>query len=70
MNALDDRSKQLLTPKETATFMRVSVSWLAKARMRGDGPPYVKFGRSVKYPSDSLVQHVKSRVRRSTSEDR
>ena len=28
---------QLLTPKEAAHFLHVSESWLAKARMRGDG---------------------------------
>ena len=32
----------LLTPKEVAARLRVSQSFLAKARMRGDGPPYVK----------------------------
>ena len=29
---------RLLTPPEAARFLRVSTSWLAKARMRGDGP--------------------------------
>ena len=29
----------LLTPKEAAKLLKVSLSWLAKARMRGDGPP-------------------------------
>ena len=32
----------LLTPKEAAKLLKVSLSWLAKARMRGDGPPYIK----------------------------
>ena len=32
----------LLTPKEAARLLKVSLSWLAKARMRGDGPPYIK----------------------------
>jgi hypothetical protein len=31
----------LLTPKEAAKLLKVSLSWLAKARMRGDGPPYI-----------------------------
>ena len=38
----------LLTPKEVARLFKVSVSWLAKARMRGDGPPYYRFGRSIR----------------------
>ena len=28
----------LLRPKEAAKLLKVSLSWLAKARMRGDGP--------------------------------
>ena len=33
---------KLLTPKEAAQFWRVSESFLAKARMAGDGPPFNK----------------------------
>ncbi len=40
---------ELLTPKEYAKAAKVSLSWLAKARRRGDGPPFVRFGRSVRY---------------------
>jgi hypothetical protein len=40
---------ELLTPKEFAKAQKVSLSWLAKARKRGDGPPFVRFGRSVRY---------------------
>ena len=39
----------MLTPKEYAQAQKVSLSWLAKARKRGDGPPFVRFGRSVRY---------------------
>lgn len=59
----------LLSPKETAARFKVSVSWLAKARMRGDGPPYIKVGgRSVRYTEVALIQWMKSRQRLSTSE--
>jgi hypothetical protein len=30
--------ERMLTARDAANFLRVSVSWLAKARMRGDGP--------------------------------
>jgi hypothetical protein len=33
--SLGDR---LLTEKDAADFLRISRSWLAKARMKGDGP--------------------------------
>ncbi len=39
----------MLTPKEFARAQKVSLSWLAKARKRGDGPPFIRFGRSVRY---------------------
>jgi predicted DNA-binding transcriptional regulator AlpA len=59
---------RLRTPKEAADFLRVSDSWLAKARMRGDGPPFVKIGRSVRYPEGPLLQWMKSNLHLSTSE--
>ena len=61
-------ASSLLTAKEAAHFLRVSLSWLAKARMRGDGPAYLKVGRSVRYPQAALMQWMKSRQRLSTSE--
>lgn len=42
-------SEDMLTPKEYAKAKKISLSWLAKARKRGDGPPFVRFGRSVRY---------------------
>ena len=62
--------ERLLTPGEAANFLRLSQSWLAKARMRGDGPPYVKIGRSVRYAEGALVQWMKSNERQSTNEHR
>jgi predicted DNA-binding transcriptional regulator AlpA len=58
----------LLTAKEAARLLKVSVSWLAKARMRGDGPPYMQLGRAVRYSEGALLQWMKSRTRMSTSE--
>ena len=36
----DERAERLLTAKDAGNLLRLSESWLAKARMRGDGPPY------------------------------
>lgn len=58
----------LLTAKEAAKLLKVSLSWLAKARMRGDGPPYIPVGRSIRYSEVALLQWMKSRQRLSTSE--
>jgi excisionase family DNA binding protein len=59
---------RLLSAKEAAELLNVSVSWLAKARMRGDGPPFIKVGRSVRYSEVALQQWMKSLQRLSTSE--
>jgi excisionase family DNA binding protein len=59
---------ELLTPKEAADYLRMSLSWLAKARMRGDGPPFVRVGRSIRYPEAALVQWMRAGQRLSTSE--
>ena len=58
----------LLTPKEAARLLKVSLSWLAKARMRGDGPPYIRIGRSIRYTEAAVIQWMKGRQRLSTSE--
>jgi hypothetical protein len=58
-----------LTPKEASDVVRLSISWLAKARMRGDGPPYTKVRRAVRYSPSGLAQWLNSRQRRSTSEE-
>jgi predicted DNA-binding transcriptional regulator AlpA len=60
--------ERLLTPNETADFLRVSDSWLAKARMRGDGPPFLKVGRSIRYSRAALVGWLNTQLRSSTSE--
>jgi hypothetical protein len=51
----------LLTPKKAAKLLKVSLSWLAKARMRGDGPPYIGVGRQIRYSEAALLQWMKSR---------
>jgi predicted DNA-binding transcriptional regulator AlpA len=57
----------LRTPKEAAQFLKLSTSWLAKARMRGDGPPYIKFGRAIRYSEADLLQWISSQRRSRTS---
>jgi Helix-turn-helix domain len=56
---LPSSAVKLLTPKEAAQWLKVSESWLAKARMRGDGPPFIKIGRSIRYSEVCLVGFAK-----------
>jgi hypothetical protein len=59
---------RLYPPKIAAELLDMSTSWLAKQRMQGTGPRYVKFGRAVKYPGQYLIEYRKSKERNSTSE--
>jgi hypothetical protein len=57
----------LLSPKEAADKCHCSISFLAKKRMTGDGPPYIKVGTRVRYAEPAMLQWMKSRTRTSTS---
>ena len=57
----------LLTPKQAARHLNLSVSWLAKRRLAGDGPTYVKLCGAVRYGEASLQQWMKAQQRTSTS---
>lgn len=46
----------------------ISTSTFSKLRMRGSGPPYVKIGRSVRYPVRAGLEWMAAHARRSTSE--
>ena len=59
---------RLLTPQEAADFLRLSLSWLAKSRMAGNGPEFVKLGRSIRYAEGALRGWLQGQTRRSTSE--
>jgi hypothetical protein len=36
--------------------------------MRGDGPPFIKIGRAIRYAEAALLQWMKAHQRLSTSE--
>jgi predicted DNA-binding transcriptional regulator AlpA len=58
----------LLHPVQVAKLLGVSLSWLAKSRMNGTGPRFVKIGRAVRYALSAVQEYIKSRQRLSTSE--
>jgi hypothetical protein len=61
--------KRLLTPLEAAKAWRVSLSKLAKDRVNGTGPEYIKIGRAVRYDPDALNEYIRQQARSSTSQD-
>jgi len=60
---------EYLTPRQLAQLIGVSESTLSKQRMRGDGPEYVKTGRSVRYSRAAGLAYMAARTRRSTSDN-
>jgi predicted DNA-binding transcriptional regulator AlpA len=46
----------------------LAVSTLEKMRVYGDGPPFVKLGRSVRYRISDLEAYLAGRVVESTSQ--
>lgn len=54
--------------EETARFIGKSVSTLQKERLRGDGLPFVKLGRSVRYRPEDVHAFIAACVVNSTSE--
>jgi excisionase family DNA binding protein len=47
-------NEKYLTPSEAASYLRTSKSTLAKRRMQGSGPPFVRIGRAVRYRLSDL----------------
>ena len=58
----------LLTTAEVAERLRVSTSFLAKARVSGQGPRFIKVGRACRYRLSDLELYERSCARASTSE--
>ena len=57
----------ILTPKQAAAVLNLSTSWLAKQRLKGGGPPYIKMGGAVRYNATTLQEWMKGKQRLSTS---
>ncbi len=57
-----------LTTAEAAEYLRLSKQFLEIARHRGDGPPYIKLSRAVRYHRPSLDQWMLERQRNHTAE--
>ena len=65
--ASGDSLERLLLPEEAAEILKLSMSWLAKARMDGTGPEFVKFGRAVRYKQSCLLKYIQEQTRTNTN---
>lgn len=60
----------LLTQREAAELLKLSQRTLERWRVAGDGPKFVRLGRSVRYSLTAIESYIASRVVSSTSEGR
>jgi predicted DNA-binding transcriptional regulator AlpA len=58
----------LLKPIEAAHFLKLSRSRLAKLRLTGEGPRYMRIGRQVRYSRADLLRWAGLSLRHDTSE--
>ena len=61
-------SDPLLDTRDAALDLNCSESFLAKARMTGTGPEFVKLGRAIRYRQSALNAYKAARTRSSTSQ--
>jgi hypothetical protein len=62
------KTEALLTTAEVAERLRMSTSFLAKARVTGLGPTFIKVGRACRYRPADVENYQRSRARISTSQ--
>jgi predicted DNA-binding transcriptional regulator AlpA len=58
------------TRPQVAKILKCTVQHLENLAARGDGPPMVKFGRSVRYPRSGFMRWVAENTVSSTTEGR
>ena len=61
-------TSHLMKTDDVAVLLSCSASWLNKARLNGDGPPFIRMGRSVRYLEADVRQWIETNRRCSTSE--
>ena len=61
---------RLMTEKETAVMVGMSVHWLRRKRWEGGGIPFVKMSArgAVRYSEETVLQYIEAHFRISTSD--
>ncbi len=63
-----DETDRLLTPDAAGAVLGIARQTLARWRVEGKGPPFIKLGSRVAYRRATLDAWVLERERRSTSD--
>jgi predicted DNA-binding transcriptional regulator AlpA len=65
---VDLTDDSLFTPTQLAEYLSLKPKTLEKMRRVGDGPRYVKVGRSVRYRGIDVNEYLDENTRESTTE--
>jgi hypothetical protein len=60
--------RELLDPPTASAYVGIAVQTLARWRVEGGGPTYIKIGSRVRYDRVDLDRWLNERRRRSTAE--
>lgn len=63
-----NRPPALLTPSQREQIDGTPIASQANQRLRGDGPPFTKIGRHVRYPLSAYLAYLASRTVHHTGE--
>lgn len=58
---------RLMSQRHLATYIGKSTAWCERARWKGEGPPYIKLGRHVRYRADDVLAWIEQNARHSTT---
>jgi predicted site-specific integrase-resolvase len=59
----------LIRSEQAAKILDIQVSTLEAWRCRGGGPPFIKYGRAVRYREEDLEKFIEGKIQRNTSEN-
>lgn len=60
----------LLFESDVSDLLKLSISWVQKARGQGIGPKFIKVGGAVRYRLSDVQEFLEERVRKSTSDSK
>ena len=58
----------MIRTEQAAKILDVKKSTMEAWRCRGGGPPFVRYGRAIRYREEDIDRFIESKVRRNTSE--
>ena len=64
-----NKREPLLRPEEAGDYLSFTSGWLAKLRMNGQGPKFIKLGRKIRYARTDLDAWISAGRAASTSEN-